>query len=161
MAMRRSVQLLNAMAPLRLTSVLLVVLLGATAGCKKSAPVAPVSGKVLYNGAPLPYGSVMFQPSSGQPAGGAIEADGTFRLSTFSEYDGALIGPHKVRISCYTSQSPSQKNRNTVGEASVGQLLIPPGYTFVDQSGLTATVPAEGAADIVFELKGPKREFPK
>jgi len=146
---------------LRAAGVLFVALLGAASGCKDQPPVAPVSGKVLYNGAPLPYGSVMFQPASGQPAGGAIEPDGTFRLSTFSEYDGALIGPHKVRISCYTSQSPSQKNRKNIGEASVGQLLIPAAYTFVDQSGLTAEVPAEGATDIVFELKGPKRQFPK
>lgn len=137
------------------------LLLLTAAGCDKGPPVAPVSGKVLYNGAPLPFGSVMFQPSAGQPAGGAIEPDGSFRLSTFREYDGALIGTHQVRISCYTSQSPSQKNKKSAGEASVGQLLIPANYTFADQSGLTATVPAEGATDIVFELKGPKRAFPK
>jgi hypothetical protein len=103
----------------------------------------------------------MFQPAAGQPAGGAIEADGTFRLSTFSEYDGALVGVHKVRVTCYTSQSPSQKDKKTVGEATVGDLLIPADYTFADKSGLTATVPPEGVSDIVLELKGPKRAFPE
>jgi hypothetical protein len=138
-----------------------MTLLPAWQGCAKGPAVAPVRGKVLYNGEPLPYGSVMFQPAAGQPAGGAIEAGGTFRLSTFSEYDGALVGAHKVRITCYTSQSPAQKNKKTVGEATLGTLLIPADYTFADKSGLTATVPAEGVSDVVFELKGPEREFPE
>jgi hypothetical protein len=132
-----------------------------SAGCSKGPAVAPVSGKVLYNGEPLPYGSIMFQPASGQPAGAAIEPDGTFRLSTFSEFDGAIIGPHKVKVTCYTSQRPSEKAQKKVGEATLGQLLIPLQYTFLDQSGLTATVPAEGAGSLVFELTGPKRSFPK
>jgi hypothetical protein len=130
-------------------------------GCQKGPAVGSVSGKVTYNGQPLPYGNVVFQPPSGQPAGGAIQPDGTFRLSTFSEYDGAIIGPHKVRVGCYTSQSPSQANKKSPGEASLGQLLIPTKYTFADQSGLTATVPAEGLSEVVFELTGPKRAFPK
>ncbi len=139
----------------------IAVLLLTNPACSKRSPVAPVSGRVLYNGAPLPYGNVTFQPAAGQPAGGAIEEDGSFRLSTFREYDGAFVGPHKVRISCYTSQSPSQKNKKAVGEASLGALLIPADYTFADKSGLTATVPPEGTSDIVFELKGPKQAFPK
>lgn len=138
----------------------LALLVMLAAGCAEKSPVAPVSGKVLYNGAPLPYGNVTFQPAAGQPAGGAIEADGSFRLSTFREYDGAMVGAHKVRISCYTSQSPGQKERKA-GEASLGKLLIPINYTYADQSGLTVTVPPEGTTDIVFELKGPKQTFPK
>jgi hypothetical protein len=131
------------------------------AGCNYKPVVAPVSGKVLYNGQPLPYGNIVFQPSKGQPAGGAIQADGSFRLSTFREYDGAIIGPHKVRVSCYASQRPAAKANKGGGEATLGESLIPSQYGFADTSGLTADVKAEGNDSFVFELTGPKRTFPQ
>ena len=134
--------------------------IGAT-GCSKTPPVAPVGGKVLYNGAPLPYGAIVFQPAKGQPGAGAIQPDGTFRLSTFREYDGAVPGTHKVSITCYTSQRPSEKAKGRVADQSIGELLIPSKYTYGDSSGLTAEVPAEGTDALVFEIAGPKRAFPK
>jgi hypothetical protein len=140
---------------------LALAILGAlTLGCDDGPAVAPVAGKVLYNGQPMPYGSILFQPRSGQPAGGAIQPDGTFKLSTFQEFDGAIVGSHKVSVSCYTSQSPSQKEKKTVGEATIGALLIPSQFTFADQSGLSAEVPAEGTDSLVFELTGPPAKFP-
>jgi len=137
------------------------VLLAAICGCDDKPAVALVSGKVLYNGEPLPYGNIVFQPPQGQPAGAAIQPDGSFRLSTFSEYDGAIIGPHKVSVACYASQRPSQKGKKTVGEVALGESLLPSHYAFLDQSGLTADVPVEGADALVFELTGPKRTFPQ
>ncbi|MCC6492824.1 MAG: hypothetical protein IT424_07370 [Pirellulales bacterium] len=132
---------------------------GLLAGCSRGPNVAPVSGKVLYNGEPLPYGNVVFQPPQGQPAGGAIQPDGTFRLSTFEEYDGAIVGPHKVSVSCYSSQNPAHQFAKTVGEATLGALMIPEQYAFLDQSGLTAEVPAGGTDSIVLQLKGPPQTF--
>lgn len=130
-------------------------------GCNSKPAIAPVSGKILYNGQPLPYGNVVFQPSKGQPAGGAVQPDGSFRLSTFSEYDGAIVGPHKVRVSCYASQRPSAKANKGGGEATLGESLIPSQYGFADSSGLTADITPEGNDSLVFELAGPKRTFPQ
>lgn len=130
------------------------------AACKDQPTVAPVSGKVLYNGKPLPYGNIVFQPGKGQPGGAAIQPDGTFRLSTYAEFDGAVIGSHKVSVSCYASQSPANKAKKSPGEATLGPLLTPQKYTFLDQSGLTFDVPADGAESAVFELEGPSVSFP-
>lgn len=144
-----------------LPSIVFVGLVALLTGCSDRPAVAPVTGKVTYNGKPLPYGSVGFQPSKGQPSGAAIQPDGTFRLSTFAEYDGAIIGPHKVKVTCYASQRPSQQAKKAAGEFVLGESLIPAQYTFLDQSGLTAEVPAEGTDSIVIELTGPEKKFPE
>ena len=138
-----------------------MLLTGCFVGCSDKPSVVPVTGKVTYNGQPLPYGSVGFQPAKGQPSGGAIQPDGSFRLSTFSEFDGAAPGPYKVKVSCYSSQSPSALAKPKAGEFVLGQSLIPAKYTFLDQSGLTADVPAEGTDSILLELTGPERTFPE
>jgi len=113
----------------------------------------PVSGKVTYNGQPLKFGSVTFQPRSGQPARGEIQNDGTFTLSTNKEGDGAAVGMHQVRIACYESQRAAKPAGG--GEQSLGKLLIPVHYTLFDQSKLTAEVKPDGNEPFVFELRGP------
>ena len=112
--------------------------------------LVPVQGTVLYKGQPLAFGSVIFQPPSGQPAIGEIRPDGTFTLSTFRPNDGAVVGIHKVRIACYESQRPGAVKGP--GEQSLGKLLIPMKYTLFDQSGLTADLRQEQNEPIVFEL---------
>lgn len=125
----------------------------AEGGCGRGPEMAPVSGKVTYNGQPLKFGSVTFQPQKGQPARGEILSDGTFTLSTFKAGDGAAVGTHKVRVACYDSQrAPAQAGG---GEQSLGKLLIPVKYTVFDQSGLTANVKPTENAPFLFELKGP------
>jgi hypothetical protein len=140
---------------------LAVLLVAAAVGCDDKPAVAPVSGKVLYNGEPLPYGNIMFQPAQGQTAGAVIQPDGSFRLSTFREYDGAIVGSHKVSVACYSAQSAAAKAKRIGGEVSLGESLLPAKYSFLDQSGLTAEIGPEGSDSLVFELMGPKRSFPK
>lgn len=113
--------------------------------------MVPVSGTVTFNGKPLEFGSIMFQPPSGQPAQGQIQSDGSFTLSTYKPGDGAVIGKHKVRIACYESQK-----RGAVkgpGEQALGKLLIPVRYTILEQSGLTADV-REDSEPFEFKLSG-------
>lgn len=119
-------------------------------GCERGPQMAPVSGKVLYNGKPLEFGSVTFQPPSGQPAVGFIRPDGTFTLSTYRPGDGAVVGLHQVRIACYESQR-GQVEKGP-GEPTLGQPLIPLKYTLFDQSGLTADVREDRSEPFVFEL---------
>lgn len=123
------------------------------AGCNRGPQMAPVTGKVTYNGQPLTFGVVQFQSASGQPARGEIQSDGTFSLSTFRQGDGAVVGSHRVRVACYESQRPGTKP--TGGEQALGKSLIPLNYTLFDQSGLTAEVQAGENEPLVIELKGP------
>lgn len=139
----------------------LAVLAGYAVGCKKGAHVVPVEGIVYYNDKPLAFGSVMFQPPMGQPAGARIQEDGSFKLSTFSEFDGAIVGRHKVKVTCYASQNPKFAQRNAAGEQSLGPLLIPETYTYSDQSGLTAEVLPERNEPFEFRLTGPPFKLPR
>ncbi len=131
----------------------LLVAATAIAGCRKGPTMVPVSGKVIYNGKPVQFGCVTFQPPSGQPAQGDIKNDGTFQLSTYKLNDGAVVGRHQVRIACYESQKPGVPK--SPGEQSLGKLLIPAKYTYFDQSGFTADVSADGNEPFVFTLTGP------
>jgi hypothetical protein len=80
-------------------------LLAALAGCgsDNGLELARVTGTVTHQGKPLTYGSIMFEPdtsrgTSGPPAIGTINKDGSFVLSTESAGDGAVVGAHRVAI---------------------------------------------------------------
>jgi len=146
----------------RATTILIVFLgFSLVAGCDRGPEMAPVRGVVYYNGAPLPYGSIMFQPKRGQPATGKIQPDGTFEMASFRPGDGATVGPQKVRVNCYSSQAPQEMAKPVVGERSIGTLLIPQHYTSFDSSGLTAEVKSEQNDAFEFSLTGPPVTFPK
>src|SRR5262249_39231421 len=59
--------------------------------------VVAVSGKVFYKGSPIPGAEVFFR-TTGNSARGRVEADGTFRLTSYRAFDGAAPGEHKVTI---------------------------------------------------------------
>jgi hypothetical protein len=99
----------------------------------------PVKGKVLLpDGKPLTDGSVTFVPTGkeGLPAGGKIEPDGTFTLTTRSPGDGAGAGDYRVKI-VSDAKDPAS------GGKKAGRGLVPNKYLDEDSSGLTATVKAE------------------
>ena len=50
------------------------------------------------------FGSIDHVNCMCQPARGQIEPDGTFELGTYQPGDGAVVGTHKVRITCFESQ---------------------------------------------------------
>lgn len=70
--------------------------------------VAPVKGKVLCAGKPVPEGIVQFAPVSteapsgnkarrpGKSGAGEIKSDGTFEISTYELGDGAVVGKCRV-----------------------------------------------------------------
>jgi hypothetical protein len=131
-----------------------LAVLSMTLGCGGQEELAPASGKVLYKGKPLAFGSVMFQHASGgQPSQGEIQPDGTFEMSTFDANDGARIGPNLVSIFCYESQDPARKAQRSAGEQSLGRLLIPRKYTLFSSSGLRVDVSPEKNDPFVFELQ--------
>lgn len=89
--------------------VVVVALLAGWTGCGKGGGseynVAPVKGKVTYNGEAVKGGNITLQPLAeaggkagvtGRPASGSVGDDGTFVLSTYGKDDGAVIGKHQV-----------------------------------------------------------------
>jgi len=85
------------------------------AGCGTKSPdfpVAVVTGSVLCEGKPVTNVSVIFYPMKRKETGprdnptalvgkaglGSTEADGTFQISTYGDGDGAVVGPHEVRV---------------------------------------------------------------
>ncbi|MEZ6131034.1 MAG: hypothetical protein R3C59_20375 [Planctomycetaceae bacterium] len=58
-----------------------------------------VQGAVTFDGQPVVYGEILFQPTSG-PAGSAVIRDGRYDTAA-EEGLGILAGPHKLLISAY------------------------------------------------------------
>ena len=70
-------------------------------GCGGSGvEVAPVSGRVTLDGAPLAGARICFQPeaSGGSPSYGASDSDGNYVLGYNRDQQGALIGWHTVSV---------------------------------------------------------------
>ena len=83
-----------------------LVIVTSAIGCgggSDNPAVGTVSGKITHNGQSVTSGIVQFTPGqsggkgpAGKPASGNVGADGTFKLSTYGNGDGAVIGKHKV-----------------------------------------------------------------
>ena len=90
------------------------VLLAAAVGC--SPPLmGPVSGRVTFQGKPVPMAVVRFQPASRPMGVGVTDNDGRFRLSSKKPFDGAYGGRHVVSIYPW--------------QLAVGQEPLDPAYT--------------------------------
>jgi len=139
--------------PQRAKLVLAVGLGLLTVGCSSGKlPLASAGGKVTYQGKPLEFGTILFQPTGGGlTARGEIQPDGTFVLGTYSDGDGAVIGKHKISITCNDTQRPGY-TLAPGAEATVGKSLIPEKYTEAETSGLQAEVTADGDNQFTFEL---------
>jgi hypothetical protein len=92
----------------RISALLTMLVVVPAVGCGQRPPeqnVAPVRGKILYNGQPVTSGVIRFRPVEvpgakqgvlGRPASGEVKNDGTFVLTTYSQGDGAVVGKHEV-----------------------------------------------------------------
>lgn len=67
-------------------------------GCDNHPRLVPVGGNVTIDGQPLTKGFVRFIPETGRAASGELDSQGRFQLSTFEDFDGALLGRHRVEI---------------------------------------------------------------
>jgi len=138
----------------RLGRFLLLPLVLALAGCGKGQ--ATVSGKVAFNGQPLPSGTVAFLGEDGRAYTGVIGADGTYTLEK--------VSPGPMKISVQTPPPPSGKPvvQPPPGASSmpgmdmrnreVKTVAIPRKYEDPNTSGLTYTV-TSGSQTHDIELK--------
>ena len=130
------------------------ILAGLTVGCGPGAEphpeTVPVQGKVTYKGQPVPRGTITFQPDAGQPATGEIQPDGSYRLGTYGQDDGAVPGHHRVMIIANTAD-PTKIPGSSPGYVPPKD-LVPKSYGQIDTSGLTADV-TKDKATYDFDLK--------
>jgi hypothetical protein len=135
----------------------LLAMAATVAGCGKGRALATLSGKVTYQGKALRFGCVTLQPESGQPSTGEIQPDGTFRMVTLGQGNGAAVGKNAVRIACYAGQSPEARTKAAAAhqEHSLGRSLIPDKYTSSETSGITVNVKPGTNEPLVLDLTGP------
>lgn len=95
---------------------LLFLVAAVAAGCGGGTgqkPAFKVSGKVTFEGKPMAGGgSISFMPMSkenARGAGGTINEDGTYTVTTYQEGDGAVAGEYRVLITQVTVKEPENK----------------------------------------------------
>lgn len=129
----------------------LVLGLAALAGCGRSEGIetARVYGVVSLDGQPYTQGGwVQFTPQfAAKMAGGRIQSDGSYELSTYALGDGAAVGSHQVAVVPAISEGDDDFTEE-IRPAPI-QSAIPKKYQSAKTSGL------------VFEVKpGQSNEFP-
>jgi hypothetical protein len=95
----------------------------ALCGCGESRPpLAVAGGRVVCEGIAVTSGSITFVPipengqkNPGKAAKGEITGDGTFRLSTWDVFDGAVVGRHRVEFEA--AEEDAEETEET-GEAA-------------------------------------------
>jgi hypothetical protein len=133
---------------------LLAAFLVAAAGCGQGG-VAPVSGKVMLDGNPLPGVLLSYEPESsgGQDAGGGsyatTDAAGAYTLHLVNgDKPGAVVGKHRVKIAAPVDAS---SDRDLGGKAPQPKVVLPARYN--TSTELTMEVPPGGRSDANFDLK--------
>jgi hypothetical protein len=125
------------------------ILLGLIGGCGKTqverVAVAPVSGSITFDGKPAPGALIVLHPKGGSTpvapkARAQVEADGTFRFSTYDSGDGVPPGEYVATITWY------QLTRQG-GEVKAGPNVLPPKFANPKTSPWEVRV-AEGSASI-------------
>jgi prepilin-type processing-associated H-X9-DG protein len=137
-------------------------------GCGPRWPTtAPVGGKVTFAGKPVTEGTIIFWSSTGGTlATGQIGADGSYRLTTHPDLDGAVLGAHRVTIKAVNVIKLAPPNKASADRERLGPLggfgsterlewRVPPRYEDRNTSPLTAEVKS-GANTIDFNLPAEK-----
>jgi hypothetical protein len=123
------------------------------AGCgREPAPLAPVSGRISFQGKPLAGGTIVFTPDperggSGPLAFAEVKADGSFTLRTGAQF-GAVPGWHRVTV----ASAPPPAAVPGAPTAPAGVLPLPPKYSDPERSGLHQEVKAGLANTIDLRL---------
>jgi hypothetical protein len=141
-----------------------VVLGTALAGCGDSIEgptiekVVPVSGTLTFQGKPLEYFQVSFQPTDGRRAAlGVTDANGKFTLGTNDVGDGAPPGSHKVAVVWVGPQGDVAAGQEVIiDDPSLlpkPSVQIPARYANPETSQLSQEVPSGGVTDLKIDLK--------
>jgi hypothetical protein len=133
---------------------LLLGLLLGSSGCDPGLePLAPVKGRVFYQGVPLHTGTIVFTPDAARGGSGPmsqaeIRSDGTFVLQA-ADKPGAVVGWHRVTI--VAVDVPLRSGGET--QFTIPRSLLPDKYRDPDSSGLSCEVKAGRENAIDFNLQ--------
>lgn len=109
----------------------------------------PVAGEVRFQGQPVAAAYVTFFPRSGRPAMAFTDVSGCFRMRTWNEGDGAVVGEHVV---CVTKQQTGSTKPEESGYAFAKNVL-PERYATVATSPLRVVVKTASPNEFMFELE--------
>lgn len=138
-----------------------------TIGCDGSDNVVvyPVKGTITYDGKPMVGGgSISFVPlvsQEGKNAGGIINPDGTFEMTTYADGDGSMVGKFRVLVMQTVVDEPENLgDSDTTGkdlsfepiETVAGELQIPIIYADPANSPVTVTIEAKELNELKIEL---------
>jgi hypothetical protein len=135
----------------------LLVAVAAVTGCQKT--IAPVSGRVTFNGKPLANATVSFQPRGtrddplppGTGSVGHTNRDGRYSLRMVEpDQPGAVVGTHVVRISVSTGDRDAAESKASplpyAWRDGSRQYRVPPGGTSKADFDIVATEPPPAKA---------------
>ncbi len=133
---------------------------GCAGGMGGKPPMAKVTGKVTYKGAPVTQGTITFFPIEDKgaknqlPAVGELSSNGSFELTTFDTGDGAVLGQHKavLKVSSFPAGTLPGNSPDDIRKMESDKSVIPPQYTNPEKTPLKYTV-VEGKNDFAIELK--------
>jgi hypothetical protein len=119
----------------------------AAVGCRRSDMV-PVSGRVTFEGRPVPKAIVRFLPESRPMAAAGTDDDGRYRLTTRRPMDGAYIGRHKVVVAPWMPKTTDTSDVTAKPERPD----IPKIVRDANSTPLTVEVTAAGPNEFDFDL---------
>jgi hypothetical protein len=134
-----------------LRSSLLLGLVFIANGCGSSEDrlrVYPLRGELFVKGQPASGASVVLHPrdkEKGRAAFATVQADGTFKLSTYANFDGAAAGEYAVTISWCDE-------RQEEGEIIASADKLGDQYSKHHQTSLATTVQAGKNEPLRFDL---------
>ena len=132
---------------LLLTGILIVP----NVGCNRGPKIAVAEGVVQFeDGSPVVVGTIETKSLAyeGVQATGKIQKDGSFKLTTFVDGDGAAVGEHQCVIVQFVM------TEGLTGHQPSTQGVVNPKHRNYSTSGLRFTVPDEGTKSIKLVVTG-------
>lgn len=127
------------------------------AGCGSSTTqTVAVKGVVTLNGGPWPKpGTIQFAPAAPapgfplRPGAGTFQADGAFKVTSFTPGDGLVPGKYEVSVECWESEMQMSP---TGGDPLPGKSAVPDKFRSGKTSGWVLDVaPGSGALDLKYD----------
>lgn len=145
--------------PFVVSMLMAALLTGCSSGPSDRPAVVPTRVRILYEGQPVDDAQVTFINPDAQRTGfGTTDTEGWTKLMTFTPGDGVVPGPQVVSV---RKVLVTDKKKSDVDFGTTSQIppppdekwLLPQRFADPKTSGLTATVTAGQANEIVLELK--------
>ena len=121
---------------------------------KDRKPTFPVAGAVTYKGEVVEGAVITFRSAAHSIAAtGRTDKEGKFTLKTYEDGDGAIEGDHKVTVAKTEIKYPDGVDPDEFNGEPKEVWHLPKKYSSFEESGLTATVKADGENRFEFDLQ--------